>query len=61
LTTGKTSGEMKQLSKNGERWRHFVYAPCSSGSDDDDIQSLQCSTRIYITAQHCNSVYLYAI
>jgi hypothetical protein len=32
LAVGKTWGEIRQLSKNRARWRHFVTALCSSES-----------------------------
>jgi hypothetical protein len=32
LAAGKTWGEIKQLSENSVRWRHFVNALCSSES-----------------------------
>jgi hypothetical protein len=32
LATGKTWGEIKQLSKNHVRWRQFVNTLCSNGS-----------------------------
>jgi hypothetical protein len=31
LAAGKTWGEIKQLSKNRVKWRHFFNALCSSG------------------------------
>jgi hypothetical protein len=32
LVAGKTWGEVKQLSKNRVRWRHFINTLCSIGS-----------------------------